>query len=130
MATNLSGSSGTIKIGGADISEIRNWSFTTSAANPQFATNASGGFKKSVAGVKSGRGTFQYVLDTEDPITDHFDEGDEVTLLLHLDATHAYSVPARIESIGIEVDIDDTGQPVGGPVEFTSSGAWTKPTYT
>jgi hypothetical protein len=51
-----------------------------------------------------------------------------VTLLLYLDAVRFYSVPALIESIHMQVEIDG-GDLVGGQAEFSTSGVWTKPTY-
>ena len=49
-------------------------------------------------------------------------------LLLYIDATRFYSVPAIIDSINFEVDID-TGEVVGWTADYSADGAWTKPTY-
>ena len=46
----------------------------------------------------------------------------------HLDEARFYSVPAIIDSLRIDVDIDG-GELTGGQAEFSTNGAWTKPTY-
>ena len=125
-----SGVEGTILVGGNEIGDIRGWSFAESASNPQYASNKTGGYKKSVPGVKHAQGSFSYALDTADPLAAHVSAGSEVTLELRIDAANAFVVPAVIDRIGIEVDIDDTGDVVGGPVEFTANGEWTQPTWT
>ncbi len=125
----LSGKDGKIVIGSTSVAEIRSWRLTTSAANPEYGSSASGGYKTTSPGIKSGRGSARYVLNTSDPLTAHFEEGDLVTLLLYVDDSHYYTVPARIESLSVEVDIDETREVVGGTFEFKTHGAWTKPTY-
>ena len=63
-----------------------------------------------------------------DALTDQFDEGSSVTLLLYLDGSRFYSVPAVIDSIKMSVEID-RGDLIGGAAEFSTDGAWTKPTF-
>ena len=57
-----------------------------------------------MAGVKDGSGSIGFKLDPADPITDDFDEGSAVTLLLYIDDPFLY-VPAVIDSIELAVDI-------------------------
>ena len=124
----ISGKDGTVKIGSTPVAEITAWSLSTTSNNPAYASSSTGGYKKRVAGVKDASGSIAFKLDPADPVTDDFDEGDHVTLLLHVDAARFYSVPAVIDSIHLEVDID-SGDIIGGRAEFSSNGAWTKPNY-
>jgi hypothetical protein len=55
-------------------------------------------------------------------------EGAAVTLLLYLDATHFYSVPAIITRVEVEVNID-SGDVIGGTANFDTDGAWDEPTF-
>ena len=92
----ISGKSGKVLIGATTLAHITNWSLATVSRNPAYASSATGGYKKRVAGVKEASGTIAFKLDLADPLTDDFTEGAEVTLLLYLDAAKFYSVPAVI----------------------------------
>ena len=127
MAT-ISGKNGKVMVGEATVADVTHWMLTTTSNNPAYASSATGGFKKRVAGVKDAAGTIAFKLDPAAPITDDFDEGSAVTLLLYIDATNFYTVPALIDSMRLEVDIDN-GDIVGGVAQFSANGAWTKPTY-
>jgi hypothetical protein len=127
MAT-ISGKNGKVMIGATALAEITDWTFQASSNNPAYASSSTGGFRKRVAGVKDGSGMIGFKLDPANPITNNFDEGSSVTLLLYLDATRFYSVPAVIDSIHLAVDIS-SGDVLGGVANFSADGAWTKPTY-
>src|SRR3954466_12565707 len=127
MAT-FSGKDGKIKVGATTLADITRWSLSTTAHNASYASSATAGFKRRVAGVKEGSGRIMFKLDAADPLTDDFQEGSSVTLLLYVDATHFYSLPALIPTLTLDVDIA-SGDVVGGTAEFSTSGAWTLPTY-
>lgn len=127
MAT-ISGKDGKVKIGSTTLADITQWTLRTRANLAAYASSATAGYRRRVAGIKDGAGTLAGKLDPADPISDDFDEGAAVTLLLHIDATRYYTVPALIESLELEVDID-RGEVVGWRAEFSTSGAWTKPDY-
>jgi len=127
MAT-ISGKNGKVMIGATALAEITDWTFHASSINHAYASSSTGGFRRRVAGVKDGSGSIGFKLDPDDPLTDDFDEGSAVTLLLYLDATHYYSVPAVIDSIQLAVDIS-TGDVLAGTAMFSANGSWTKPTY-
>jgi hypothetical protein len=127
MAT-ISGKNGRIKIGSTTLADITLWQLVTRAGNPAYASSATQGWKTRREGVRDASGTVRFKLDLADPITDDFDEGDPVTLLLYLDATRFYTVPAIIDSLAWEVDIND-GDVIGGVAEFSATGPITKPTY-
>lgn len=126
MATHVSGKDGMVKVGSTKLPSIRKWSLNLKSNNPKFATSDAAGHKVSVAGVKDGEVSFEAVLDTTDVIYSTYKPGTLVTLLLYENATRYWTVPARIESIAGECDINDGGELV---VPYTAStyGAWTYP---
>ena len=124
----ISGKDGEVKIGANSLADITGWSFNTTSNNPAYASSSTGGYKKRVAGVRDASGNIAFKLNTSNPIGDEFEEGDEVTLLLHVDASNFYSVPAVIDSLSLEVDID-SGDVVGGTAGFSANGAWTNPAF-
>lgn len=127
MAT-ISGKNGLVKIGSTTLADITKWNLTTTASNPAYASSATQGWRTRREGVRDARGEMRFKLDFADPITDDFDEGSAVTLLLYLDAARFYTVPAIIDSLSWEVDIN-TGEVIGGTAEFGATAPITKPTY-
>lgn len=123
-AVPICGKSGDVKVGADSLPEITKWSFKPSVAVQEYASNKSNGFKRKVCGVKSGSGSIEGKWNINDPITDHFVEGDYVTLLLHLDSTRLVTVTALIKSFDLEVDINDN-QIEGWSAEFDADGEWT-----
>lgn len=126
MAKAVSGQRGTVQIGSSDLVETKGWKFSRKANVHTYASNTSAGYKRAVAGTKSGSGTISGAYDATDPIDDHFEEGDEVTLKLYTTASAYYSVPAVIESIDFEVDMDE-GDIVSWEAAFVADGAWALP---
>ncbi len=124
----ISGKDGKVMIGAGAVADITYWTLTTMALNPAYASSATGGYRKRVGGVKDGGGLIRGKLDLADAVTDDLNEGDTVTLLLYLNASKFYTVPAVIDRLRFEVDID-TGDVVSWEADFSTSGAWTKPTY-
>ncbi len=122
------GDDGKVLIGGAPLADITAWSLETTTRSVAYASSATGGYRKRLPGVKEGHGRIRFRLDVASPLTNHINEGSAVTLLLYLDATRFYSVPAVLDSLQIEVDIDG-GELIGGQADFSTDGAWTKPVY-
>jgi len=122
----VSGKSGQVLIGSASIGEVTKWSATFEAVSSRYASSATGGYKASIPGVKAGSGSIDFKLDTlaASPVL----EGASVTLLLYVDSTHFYTVPAVIKNFKVEVNID-SGEVVGGSADFDTNGAWTEPTW-
>lgn len=127
MAT-LSGKDGKVLRGEEAIAEVTSWSFRSIAKNRSYASSATGGYKRTLPGVKQAGGRFGFLLSTTNPQTDQIAAGDELTLALEIAADRAYSVPAVIDSVAVEVDID-TGKVVGGTAEFSTAGGWTLPDF-
>lgn len=119
----LTGDDGKVMIGAAALADITAWSLEVHARGVSYASSATGGFRKRLPGVKEGRGRIQFKLDAANPITQPLAVGSAVTLLLHLDATRFYTVPAMIDTLRMQVDIDG-GDLIGGEAEYSTSGAW------
>ena len=122
------GDDGKVMIGGTALADITEWSFETTARSVAYASSATLGYRKRIAGAKEGRGRIAFKLNVDEAITNQFDEGSEVTLRLYLDATRFYTVPAVIDNVAMGVEIDG-GALVGGTAAFSTNGAWTKPSY-
>jgi hypothetical protein len=105
----ISGKDGKVMIGAATVADITYWTFATSAQNPAYASSATAGHRKRVGGVKDGGGLIRGKLDLADAVTEDLNE-------------------ALIDRLRFEVDID-SGDVVGWEAEFSTNGAWTKPTY-
>jgi len=125
VPTPISGKNGQVLISSSPVAEVTKWIFNKESASSRYASSSTGGFKRSLSGVKSGSGAIQFKFDMSagSPIV----EGSSVTLLLYLDSTHFYSVPALIKTFKVEVNID-TGDVIGGVADFDTDGAWTEPT--
>lgn len=130
MAGGISGKSGDCLIGatpGTQVTELTKWGFNPKCGTSAWASNRSGGYKKRVAGNKDGSGSMEGKWDPTAPITDMLEEGTEVTLNLVITGAQKYIVPAIIEGIKLDVDLD-SGDVVGWSADWSTTGPWTKPT--
>lgn len=118
----MSGKNGTLFLGENEVSPVTNWKLVATSDNPDYAANDTAGWKKRVAGVRDASGSFEVKVadDKQCPV----EEGDSVSLALHLDATgdNYYEVPAIIDKISVDVDINK-GEIVACIVEFSGNGA-------
>lgn len=122
----FSGKDGTVKIGSTDICEVRNWKFNPKSNNPKYASNKTSGYKRTVAGVKEATGSISGAWDNANDFLAVVDVGTDVTLKLYTNTTKFFSVPAVIDDVSVNVDIDN-GEIVGWDANFSSNGAWTNP---
>jgi len=125
MGEPLSGVGGTVKTGEtpADLFQVRNWNATINSKTSQFATNSSSGWDVTVAGAKNWEGSLEMVVDDSEALP--LEEGDLVTAQLHGDASNYYSGEIRIESVEVEVDINE-GTEIPVTVNFKGHGALTR----
>ncbi len=119
----ISGQYGKVLSGGSQTTECQGFEWSRSVVEHAYASCATGGFKKRVAGTKDHSGTLNGLFDVSEPIYEVFDEGDAVTLHLYISTTAYYIVPAMITELSIEVDIDD-GSIVPWNASFGGNGAW------
>ncbi len=124
--SGISGKNGKVQVAGTDIAEVTKWSFNPTSNNSSWASSSTAGYKDRVGGSKDGSGTIEGKLDVTDPIYNQLEEGDEFTGLFYIDDTRFYEVPAIVDSMDLEVDIDD-GEVVGWSIDFSTRGQWTKP---
>lgn len=122
----VSGQYGQIKVGSSNLTECMFWSFDRTAADHAYASCATGGYKKRVAGTKDGTGNLKGEQDPANPIETFFVEGSLATLLLYYTASKFYTVPAMITRLHVETDIDD-GAIVPWEADFGINGAWSLP---
>jgi hypothetical protein len=127
MAT-LSGKDGKVFRDAEAIADVTLWKFRSAAKNRAYASSATGGFKRTLPGVKQAGGRFAFLLNTASPQTDQLAAGDAVTLLLQITTDQTFSVPAVIDSVEVDVNID-TAEVVGGVAEFSAAGAWSLPEF-
>ncbi len=125
--TAVSGQYGKIMSGASNITECSFWAFDRTAAEHAYASCSTGGYKKRVPGTKDGGGSLKGYYDPTDPVENYITEGASVTLKLYVSTTKFYSVPAIINKLHIETDIEE-GAPIPWEAEFGINGAWTLPT--
>lgn len=127
-STGFSGAGGSVN----GVTEITNWSLTKTSNNPAYASGATDGVKTRKPGVKDSNGSVQFKLPGSGALP--YDEGEEVTLQLATGTGapgwaspvtgHTFNVPAIIDQIQLEVDVDN-GEIVGGSFDFSGTGAIT-----
>jgi hypothetical protein len=119
-----SGKDGKVFIGTAAVADVTSWEFEKDAHTTRYASSSTGGFKKTVPGVKMGAGAVELKWDSTaaSPLA----EGSSVTLKLYLNATEFFTVPAVITKFRVKVDID-SGEVTAAHAQFETDGAWTEP---
>lgn len=129
----FSGRKGSVQANGVAVAEVINWSFNPTSNNPAWASSSSPGYKQRKPGVKDGSGSVTVKFDDSSGagVQDFLQYGaaeDEValTLKLYLNDTQFFSIPAVIDGISYEVDIND-GEVVEASFDFSINGEWTDP---
>lgn len=122
----FSGKDGDVKIGSASVAEIRTWSFNPKSNNPSYASHATGGYKRRVAGVKDGSGSTSGAIAAASLPFSDLNVGSDATLVLYLNATLNFSVPSVVDDLRVNVDIDN-GEIVSWDMNFSTNGGWTNP---
>ena len=117
----LSGKDGTLYLGAGEVTPVTNWKLEKTSANKPYAANDTGGARKRVPGVKDCSGSFE--IKATDTGNVPVDEGDAVTLKLHVDGSSAnyYEVPAVIDRLRVDVDISE-GEIVAYAIDFSGNG--------
>ena len=117
----ISGKDGTLHIGDSEVTPMTNWTLEKTSSNKDYAANDTGGSKQRVAGVKDCSGSFE--VKATDTGNVPLDEGDPVTLELHVDdsGNNYYQVPAIIDRIQVDVDINQ-GEIVAYAIDFSGNG--------
>lgn len=125
MGAAESAKNATLKVSSADVYEITKINWKKSAVVTRYGSNNSGGFKKAVAGQKSGDLTVEGKFDTT--LVSPIIEGTSVTVDNYFDGTHFWIIPCVVQDFEIEEDIDD-GSPISFKATLFNNGAWTEPT--
>lgn len=102
------GKGGTLFIDDVEVSPITTWELTVNSSNKAYAANDTAGWRKRLGGIKDSSGMFVIHVDTTGNAP--LDEGDMITLKLHVDNTgnNYYTVPAIVDEIKTNLNINDT----------------------
>lgn len=119
----ISGNYGQVLVNSSELIEVTNWKFSKKANLHAWCSSSCNGYSRITAGTKSGSGSLSGLYDVDDPIDSHLDIGDDATALLYYSDSAYFSVPLTVESIDIEVDIND-GAPVSFELAFQTDGEW------
>lgn len=110
MGTALAGKNGSVKIGANTVAELDEWTYTpaTDLINKEAFLSTS---KSHIAGLNDGTGSFKGRHDMTDTngqlaLRNAQLAGTQVTLLLYVDATHKYTVPALIKAHPIKAAVN------------------------
>lgn len=125
--TAESGKDGFVAVSGTThVAEVTKWTLHKQIVVTQFGSSEGAGYKKAISGVRSCSGTIEGKWDAS-AVSGLIDGTSTATLLLYLNGTEKYTIPAIISDFTITVDIDN-GTPTGFTAEFVNNGAWTEPT--
>lgn len=119
-----SGKGGKVVSGSDQIAHVTKWSFEGTSNNPAFASSDTDGQKTRVPGVQDSSGSLDFIFDFANIITSMLDRGSEVTLKLYKYGTSYIEMPAIVDSISYDTDIND-GEPVSGTLTFSQTAAYT-----
>jgi hypothetical protein len=123
----ISGIHGDVLLGTTPISEIKKWSWNPKCIIKDYASNKTQGARKRVPGSKDGSGSIDGVWDPWNPICNLIDVGSIVTLTLQHTTGQTWTVPAIIENMKYDVDLD-SGDIEGWSADYSICGMWTNPT--
>lgn len=80
------------------ITECTNWSISKATPTTRYASCSTGGYSRTVTGVKQISGTIAGMFDRANPIEQILDIGDRILLQLHYNATAGHKFWVRITS--------------------------------
>lgn len=126
MSSSASAENSTLKASSSDIWEILKITWKKSAVVTRYGSNQSAGYKKAIAGQKSGELTVEGKFDTA--LASPLLEGTSVTVQNYFDGTHFWNIPCVVQDFEVEEDIDD-GTPISFKATLFTNGAWTEPTF-
>lgn len=124
--TPISGKNGKVLISASSIGNVTKWTLRKIADPKSYNSSETSGRRAVLDGVHGATGTIDMLLDTA-AVAPNL-EGATVTLLLYVDSSHFYTVPAHIDEMTISDDIND-GSPVAASFTFTNTGSLTEPTW-
>lgn len=124
----LSGKAGTLHDGTNELIEVVAWSVDKSVNIDKYASNATSGVKKAVAGVTDWSGSCEFKVDDTDNYNTNFDVGDSIAALeFRASATVKWTGAAIVSGVSVNCDVDD-GSIVSATLQLEGNGALT-PTY-
>ncbi len=105
------------------VMDCTGWSMNRTADLKQYASCSTNGRYAYIPGIISAAGDLRGYTDDENHISEFFDAGDTVLLYLFLSATKFHQVPAVIENVQEDIQIEEAGI-VGWTASYKSQGDW------
>lgn len=102
-----SGQYGQILADGSSLQECTEWTLTEEIAEHAYASCETSGWRQRVAGTKDVSGTCAGIFDPDDPIHDYVEISDSVTLKLYFTTAKYHSVPAIVNNIETNLNIEE-----------------------
>lgn len=124
--TPISGKAGKVTISSTSVGNVTKWTLRKAVSTDNWASSETSGKKMCTPGTDQLSGTISAKFDNDAAFP--MLEGTQASLTLSTDGTVGWIVPATMESIAYEVDIDD-GKTITLEAEWKSNGTWTEPTY-
>ena len=109
----ISGKNGTVSLAG----DATAWSISLTSNNPSWASPATSGYKKRVAGVLDTSGSYSAKYNGSVPTVGAITTSAAFTL----DGSTTWTLNIIVDSVNIEVDMDD-GDVVGYSVDWSGTG--------
>ena len=126
-STAITGVLGKAVVDDVAIARITQWSFDPQVGDSEWGDSDGAGYTLVKAGRKGGTGSIEGKFDTSVPQYVPFVIGNEVNLILWLDATRYYAIPcAVITGFSLVVNVD-TQEVVGWTANFKASGTFYYP---
>lgn len=116
----VTGQEGTLKVGASEVNEISNWQITKTATTSRFATNKSGGWKRTVAGSKDWTASFDLKLVAGQAIPVKVGEAYIITFHIN-DSTDYYIGRGVIANDELECNVDE-GTEITIPISVEGDG--------
>lgn len=120
-----SGKHGYVVVGGSTINELTGWDYEHGSEVQSYASRAGGGATQTEAGVESGSGTINCLMDPDDPASALLTSGTLAYLYLHHNTTVMHEGYARIGKRNFSVSRAGELQPC--TIQFTQHGEWQHP---
>lgn len=123
----FSGKSGSIRydVGGVatTVIDCTGWTMDRTVELQEYAACSTNGNYANIPGNVRATGNLTGYTDDTAHISSFFDVGDEILLYLYLNATRFHQVPAIIESVSEEVQVEQ-GSLVGWQATYKNQGSW------
>ena len=125
--TAITGVLGKVVVDDVLVARVTSWSFDPAVGDTEWGDSDGEGFTMVKPGRKSGSGTIEGKFDTAKPQYAVFEIGDEVQIVLWMDASRYFAIPcAVIGGFTLSINVDSQ-EVVGWTAPFKASGKYYYP---